>query len=360
MKETYVIIPALEPERQLLEYLKELCARIQGRVVLVDDGSGPDYAEIFQQAVRLESCVVLTHERNLGKGCALKTGFSYAKKESGVHCLILCADSDGQHEVQDMIRLCAIAEKYPGTLVLGERDFSGPGIPWRSAFGNRITSWTFFLARGVWLADTQTGLRALDGTLLEWLLQVPGERFEYEMEMLSSCVKKGVPIRTEKINTIYVDGNEGSHFRPIRDSVRVMHVLFGEFVRFLVSSCLCAVLDVALFWMFLHAVAAIGPQTFAIWSATAAARVLSAIANFVINKYRVFGCGVKWRPEVRYLLLCAGIAGTSAMSVSLVSGLTGYRPEAVKIWCDAGLFFVSYWLQKQWVFQGRKAERYEC
>lgn len=360
MKEIYIIIPALEPERQLLEYLKELCAAIRGKVVLVDDGSGPDYAEIFQQAGRMEGCVVLSHERNQGKGRALKTGFSYVYKESGVHCLILCADCDGQHEVQDMIRLCAIVEKYPGTLVLGGRDFSGPGIPWRSKFGNRISSWTFLLARGVWLADTQTGLRAFDGILAERLLRVPGERFEYEMEMLSFCVKKGVPIRTERIHTIYVDGNEGSHFRPIRDSLRVMYVLFGEFGRFLVSSCLCAVLDVALFWVFFHVAASTGPQTFAIWSATVTARVLSAAANFVINKYRVFGCGVKWRPEVRYLLLCAGIAGTSALLVSLVFAWTGYSPAAVKVWCDAGLFFVSYWLQKQWVFKGRKAERYEC
>lgn len=359
MKETYIIIPALEPQIQLLEYVRELCAGIRGTIVLVDDGSGPEYAEIFRRAGQLEGCVVLTHERNRGKGCALKTGFAYVREKAKDACLILCADCDGQHAVQDMIRLSGVAEKYPASLVLGGREFSGPGIPWRSVFGNRISSVVFFLARGVWLMDTQTGFRAFDGTLLDFFLKVRGERFEYEMEMLSACAQKGIPIRTEEIRTIYMDGNEGSHFRPVRDSIRVMGVLFGEFLRFFASSCFCAVLDVTLFWLFCSGTSGMGPRTAVIWGATAAARVLSAAANYFINKYGVFGCAVKWRPGVRYIVLCVGIAAASASSVSWLSAVTGGNPAGIKIWCDTGLFFVSYLLQKQWVFAGRKAEIYE-
>lgn len=135
MKETYIIIPALEPKPQLLEYIKELRAAILGTVVLVDDGSGFEYARIFRQAARMESCVVLIHERNMGKGCALKTGFEYVRKKAGKDCLILCADCDGQHAVSDMIRLFDVVKRYPETLVLGGREFSGPGIPWRSGCG---------------------------------------------------------------------------------------------------------------------------------------------------------------------------------------------------------------------------------
>ena len=359
MKETYIIIPALEPKPQLLEYVKELRAAILGTVVLVDDGSGFEYARIFRQAARMESCVVLIHERNMGKGCALKTGFEYVRKKAGKDCLILCADCDGQHAVSDMIRLFDAVKRYPETLVLGGREFSGPGIPWRSGLGNRMSSLLFFLARGVWLTDTQTGLRAFDGTLLDFFLRVPGERFEYEMEMLSACVEKGISIRTERIRTIYEDGNEGSHFRPVRDSFRVMTVLFGVFLRFLLSSSLCAVLDVALFWLFFHVASGTGRQTVVIWGATAAARVLSAVANYFINKYSVFGCAAKWQPGVRYIVLCIGVAAMSAASVSWLSAATVLDPSLIKIWCDAGLFLISYWLQKQWVFAGRKAEIYE-
>lgn len=359
MKEIYIIIPALCPKPQLLKYVKELRTAIRGTVVLVDDGSGPEYAWIFRQATSMANCVVLTHEKNRGKGCALKTGFAYVRQKEGNACLILCADCDGQHTVGDMIRISGIAKKYPGVLVLGGRKFSGPGIPWRSVFGNRMSSLVFFLARGVWLTDTQTGLRAFDGTLLDFFIQVPGERFEYEMEMLSACAEKGIPVRTEKIRTIYVDENEGSHFRPVRDSFRVMAVLFGAFFPFLISSCLCAVLDVALFLLFSYGGAEFGPQTIVIWVATASARILSATTNYFINKYCVFGCGVKWQPGVRYVMLCAGIAAASAASVSWLSSVTSGNPAKIKIWCDVGLFFVSYWLQKQWVFTGRKAEVYE-
>ena len=136
-------------------------------------------------------------------------------------------DCDGQHSPEDVEHILGLAAVESGTLILGVRDFSEKGVPFRSLFGNRAVSFLFWLVCGEWLRDTQTGLRAFDGSLLDLMREIPGERFEYETQMLVSCAKNGVPIADSPIQTIYEDGNMGSHFRPFRDSASVLKALFS-------------------------------------------------------------------------------------------------------------------------------------
>ena len=84
---------------------------------------------------------------------------------------------------------------------------------------------------GVAVSDTQTGLRAFSAELLDFMSRISGSRYEYEMNMLASCAKKGIPIREVPIRTIYHDKeNSCSHFRRIRDSVRIYRELFKFFL----------------------------------------------------------------------------------------------------------------------------------
>lgn len=223
MKNTYIVIPALKPGPGLAGEVRELGRRLCARIVLVDDGSGPDYQKTFALAERVEGCRVLHHRKNLGKGRALKTGFAYIKSQLlEEKALILCMDCDGQHLPADGAGLLLLAERWPGSLILGVRDFSGAGVPLRSRLGNRIASRALEFASGIRIRDTQTGLRAFDSSLLERFLEVPGEGFDYEMAMLLACAREGIPVRTRKIRTVYVKGNAGSHFRPLTDSLLVL------------------------------------------------------------------------------------------------------------------------------------------
>lgn len=223
MKNTYIVIPALKPGPGLAGEIRELGRRLCARIVLVDDGSGLDYQKTFALAERVEGCRVLYHRKNLGKGRALKTGFAYIKGQLlEEKALILCMDCDGQHLPADGAGLLLLAERWPGSLILGVRDFSGAGVPLRSRLGNRIASRALCLASGIRIRDTQTGLRAFDSSLLERFLEVPGEGFDYEMAMLLTCAREGIPVRTRKIRTVYVKGNAGSHFRPLTDSLLVL------------------------------------------------------------------------------------------------------------------------------------------
>lgn len=383
MKRTYIIIPALEPGPELCRQIRELHDRIPSQIVVVDDGSGQDYREIFERIDGMENCIVLHHGENRGKGQALKTGFRYVRESAGTECTVLCLDCDGQHLPQDGIRLLRTVEMHPDTLVLGGRDFSEEGVPWKSRLGNRISSFFFWLFSGTYLKDTQTGFRAFDGILLDQMLQIPGDRFEYETRVLLVCAEQGIPIWTEKIGTVYLNENAGTHFRPVKDSIRVMGVLFGKPGRFVFTSLLCALLDLFLFWLFNETFsrirsAALLSRLFGsgrqgwfrqIAAATVIARVLSAAVNYILNRTWVFRGerqGREQREEkrqilrgkkeaFRYLLLCIGITAASAFSVYAVSSFFHTEPAAAKILCDGILFIFSYQAQKRWVFcKGRK------
>ena len=213
-----VLLPVYQPGHHLPTLLTELReAAPQCRFVIVDDGSGPAAAQVLQQAESLGG-TVLHHPGNRGKGVALKTGFRYAADEHpGLD--VICADADGQHSVADIVRV-ADRVRATGHTVLGVRRFAGD-VPLRSKVGNAVTRALFRAATGRGVRDTQTGLRAYPAALLEWLRTVPGERFEYEMNVLLRAARAGHRIEEVEITTTYLNDNASSHFSLLSDSARI-------------------------------------------------------------------------------------------------------------------------------------------
>lgn len=213
-----VLLPVYQPGHHLPTLITELRAAAPGcHVVVVDDGSGPAAAEPLRQAADL-GAEVLHHPRNRGKGAALKTGFGYAARHHpGLD--VVCADSDGQHSVTDIV---SVADRVhtTGHTVLGVRRFA-ENVPLRSKLGNTVTQVLFRAVTGQGVQDTQTGLRAYPGSLLDWLATIPGERFEYEMNVLLEAARAGHRISEVVITTTYLDDNASSHFSPLSDSVRI-------------------------------------------------------------------------------------------------------------------------------------------
>lgn len=223
-----VLFPVYEPGHHLPALLTDLReAAPECRFVIVDDGSGPAAAQVLQQAEGLGG-TVLRHPGNRGKGAALKTGFGYAAEHhSGLD--VICADADGQHGVADIVRV-ADRVRATGHTVLGVRRFAGD-VPLRSKVGNAVTQALFRAATGRGVRDTQTGLRAYPAALLEWLRTVPGERFEYEMNVLLMAARAGHRIEEVEITTTYLDGNASSHFSALSDSARIYWPLLRAAVR---------------------------------------------------------------------------------------------------------------------------------
>jgi glycosyltransferase involved in cell wall biosynthesis len=210
-----ILIPCYRPDAKLLALVADLA---EHRTVLVDDGSGPAYAEVFD-AARTAGCDVLGYSDNCGKGFALKHGLAYIDDVYPGEDVV-CADCDGQHTPADIRKVAGVRDEHPDSILLGSRLFAG-AVPLRNRYGNLLTSAVFARVTGRRLRDTQTGLRGYPASLLPWLLDIPGEGYEYELEILLAASGEGVPVVEVPIATVYLDGNRSSHIRLPRDLIRI-------------------------------------------------------------------------------------------------------------------------------------------
>ncbi|SCF28313.1 glycosyltransferase family 2 protein [Micromonospora mirobrigensis] len=218
-----VLLPVHQPGEGLPTLVAELRAAAPDlTMVVVDDGSsGRGPAEALRAAREL-GCTVLRHRRNLGKGVALRTGFRYVLRTWPGQDVV-CADADGQHRTEDIVRV-ARRVRETGRMVLGVRRFTGR-VPLRSRVGNEVTRLLFRAVTGCPVRDTQTGLRGHPAAQLDWLLTVPGDRFDYEMAVLLAATRTGDRIEQTPVATRYVANNASSHFGSVVDSARVYRPL---------------------------------------------------------------------------------------------------------------------------------------
>lgn len=168
-----VLIPSLDPNERLGTLVSALRQRGVTQLVVIDDGSAARTQPIFDLCASL-GCIVVHHDRNRGKGEALRTGLRAAREHFPNLAGVVTADGDGQHRVNDILRVAHALETTASGLILGTRDFSGSHVPFRSRFGNRFSSLFFRLSAGVSCPDTQTGLRGIPAALFDFALSVSG------------------------------------------------------------------------------------------------------------------------------------------------------------------------------------------
>ena len=356
-KNVAVLIPSLDPEERTVQYVDELIAFGFPRIIVVDDGSKAENRHYFEELTLRPACTVLRHEKNRGKGAALKTGFRYfidnfsPEEWAG----IVTADADGQHSARDTRKAAEDLLPHPEALILGTRDFSGKNVPFKSRIGNRITSCVFALLNFKVIHDTQTGLRGIPFRFLEDCTRLEGERFEYEINMLIWAAKNGISILEEPIETIYYESNRATHFSAVKDSVKIYQVMFRSFVQFSASGIFSAAVDLSVFTLITKVFLSGTLTAGGIFAGTAAARLLSALVNFFLNKKVVFRCGGRVISDlVRYGSLCVAQMLTSWLLVTGIYFLSHWDASWVKMFVDLALFFVSYQIQRRWVFRGEK------
>ncbi len=333
-----ILIPAYEPDLRLVTLIRDLGHHLpDARVLVVDDGSGAAFDGVFEVSVDAGATVVrLPHNR--GKGAALKVGFAWAAEHSPGEDVV-CADCDGQHTPADIARVAAAVA--PDTMALGGRRFTGD-VPARSRFGNTVSRWAFRAVSGSRVHDTQTGLRAYPAGLLGWLQSVPGERFEYEFNLLLQARSAGVGIIELPIETIYLDENSSSHFRPVRDSLRI----YAPVLRFAASSVGSFLVDAVVLWL---TVALTGHLLVSV----VLARLVSGVLNYRWNARHVFGSADTWRTRRRYLALAVALLAGNYLLLHLTTVAWGWPLLVAKVAVEATLFAVSYVVQHRAVFARR-------
>lgn len=359
MNNRYIaLIPAYEPDKKIKGLIDELIEK-GFDIVVVDDGSGPDFAELFEELSR--KATVLTHSENRGKGAALKTGLNYINKYmaytesvltpagavtvSGRDAVIVTVDADGQHLPDDVRRVAEISAQRRDALVLGSRALS-EDIPARSRFGNTVTRHVYSAATGIHIHDTQTGLRAFHRSLIPRLLKIEGDRYEYEINMLMQLASEGVPIIEERIETVYENNNSGSHFRTVRDSFRV----YREILKFSASSLASFAIDYGMYALLLAVTGAAGIANNLIIS-NIGARLVSGTANYIMNKRLVFRSRTGFaRSAAQYFLLAAFILAGNTIVLSTLAGTLGINRFAAKLITEAIFFAISWTVQKYVIF----------
>ncbi|HCC00409.1 MAG TPA: glycosyl transferase family 2 [Ruminococcaceae bacterium] len=336
-----ILIPAYEPNNCLIRLVHEL--KEQGvDIVVVNDGSGPAYDPIFQE-VKTCGCTVISHAKNEGKGCALKSGFSYILEQMQENDGVVTADADGQHTLRDILRVAYELKLAHHAIILGARRFSGH-VPMRSIVGNVAMHGIFTMASGISIADTQTGLRGIPATLLPLMLRIKGTRFEYEINMLLDLANAGYSLKEIYIDTIYTPRNESSHFRPLIDSLRV---LFPT-LRFCTASLAAAVADYFLLFIFqwcFHSLL-IG---------VILARTASSSVQYSLNRYFCFHSNLMCKKQphraIQYYLLVVGLLIFNYLLLKFFVDILQLWLPWAKVITECLLFFISYTAQRFVVFK---------
>ena len=331
---TLLIIPAYNEEESLkhtIDSLQEKAPWVD--FLIVNDGS----TDGTERVCRENRYPFLGLATNLGLAGAFQAGLKYAYRH-GYDCAIQF-DADGQHLPADVVRVSEDWEAHPEALVLGSRRFTGT-VPWRSRAGNAITRVVFRLSTGVSVYDTQTGLRAFAVSSIPMMLEMRGERYEYEINVLLYATRQHMPIREVTIETVYIADNASSHFHPMRDSWRIYKMI----LLFAASSLLAAAVDYVLV-LSLSALFAKQAQGL-LWSVVLA-RVISSFLNYMLNRKLVFE-DCSRRSVFRYYLVAAGIMAANYGLLSLISGV---MPLALaKLLVELALYPLSFYLQRRFVF----------
>ena len=336
-----VVIPAYEPDQKLIKLIDEIREKTPYSVVVVDDGSSPKAQPVFDA---LEGkATVIHHDGNKGKGAAIKTALAYIQEHRPGGEGVVTADADGQHLVKDIIRVCEDWKEHPEALVLGSRRFTGK-VPFKSRAGNAITRFVFHVSTGVKVFDTQTGLRAFSVKRIPMMLEMRGDRYEYEINVLLYSTRHRVPIREVTIDTVYIEDNASSHFHAVRDAWRIYKMI----LLFVASSLASFLIDILSFKLL--------RLLFPAWGQLAAeilARIISSVCNYFINKKLVFD-GKGASSIIRYYILAVGVLIGDYIMLAVLSKI---MPELLaKIIAGAVLYPISFYFQRRFVFPAEEAK----
>jgi len=338
------LIPAYKPSECLVGIVRDLIMSSNfSAIVCVDDGSGKDFVSLFDQLEKY-GATILRHATNLGKGCALKTGFNYVAVKYPDSHGIVTLDADGQHLVKDCISVSKALVKNNMDLILGVRKFDNKDVPARSKIGNTVTRYVMRFFSGINIADTQTGLRGIPLNLCIKLLKIKSNGYDFELDMLMSACENKISIFQVPIETMYIDNNASSHFNPFWDSLKIYMV----FLRFNISAILTFMIDYAVFGLVYAA-------SSSVISSIVIARFFAGIFNYRVNKEIVFRSHKKHAEAIFLYALTVFVMGSLAyMCINLLATRFDFNVYVAKVFVELVLFCFSFIVQRDFVFSQRE------
>ena len=357
-----VVLPSLDPDEKLIAVVDGLLEYGFSDIILVNDGSKQENLHYFTDlAAQHPEITLLHHEVNKGKGAALKNAFRWFLENRPEGYGVVTVDGDNQHHPADT-RACCEHMLETGHVVLGCRDFNQADVPARSSFGNKTTSLIFKIFVGMTISDTQTGLRALPRKVLVEMVEVYGDRFEYETNMLLAFKTNGIAFDEVKIRTVYIEENKSSHFRVIHDSWRIYKLILAHFFRYAMSSVACFVVDSGMVFLLTKILGTFLTDPLLSGISTVGARAVSSMINFFMNKKLVFQSNVSTgKAMIRYYalavpqMLVQWLINQGLYSLLGITEQQAGMRTLIHIFVMCVLFLVSFTIQQRWVFAPQKS-----
>ncbi len=215
MRKTCVVIPTYNNGGTIGKVVRETLAECQD-VIVVDDGCTDDTQTVLSA---IEGITIVRHDKNRGKGQALKSGFAKAKELGFAYVITL--DGDGQHYPKDIANILAANIEHPDAIIIGSRKMNGVDRSGGSNFANKFSNFWFNLQTGRMVSDTQSGFRLYPLSRLR-LLPLVSSRYEAELSLMVFASWHGAEIHETPIDVYYPPREERvSHFRPFIDFTRI-------------------------------------------------------------------------------------------------------------------------------------------
>jgi uncharacterized protein (DUF2062 family) len=233
MSGTCIILPAYNNRKTVGAVIRGAIKHLP-YLVFVDDGSTDGTVEVLKD---FPGIVVVSHEKNQGKGAALMSGFAKALSLGFDHAISI--DADGQHLPEDIPVFTAAITQDPAAIYVGSRTRVGARVSPFSRFANRFSDFWFWLESGASLPDTQCGFRSYPLKVID-RLRLKKKHYDFEVEVLVKAAWSGVPLKAVPVTAVYLPAGERvSHFRPVKDFLRISHLytLFF-FMRFFLPTIL--------------------------------------------------------------------------------------------------------------------------
>jgi glycosyltransferase involved in cell wall biosynthesis len=214
-----VIIPVYNHE-QRVEHVIRKTRKLGFPLFVVDDGSTDSS---YEKIKGIHGITIIRHDKNRGKGKAIKTGFAAAAR---VADWAITIDADGQHDPENAVNLIRSVPDRSGEsaarpIIIGMREnMTGEDVPWTSRFGRGFSNFWVRASGGPRVSDSQSGFRIYP--LPECLhLRVKADRFQFEVEILAKAAWNGIPVIEAPVSVNYTPGTARiSHFRPFIDFMR--------------------------------------------------------------------------------------------------------------------------------------------
>jgi glycosyltransferase involved in cell wall biosynthesis len=212
-KRLAALIPALNAQGTVARVIAGARRHIEP-VVVIDDGSSDETSAVAREA----GATVLRHDVNRGKGGALKTGFAWALENSFDGVITL--DADGQHLADEIPKFVQECEAGGADLIIGGRSHLFAEMLPRRRNANRFSAWCIARSSGACITDSQSGFRFYSSRLMR-NIKLRTDGFDMESEVIVLAGKRGYRIVTIPIELGFVDGIATSHYKPLRDTVRI-------------------------------------------------------------------------------------------------------------------------------------------